>query len=227
VQRRIARARSEERRLAEEPGTAQACTANEEADRESRPSHQSGIAPASRGINIRERLEHEALHSKDSRSRIAALKELHELEKQCAGQESATVHLSMYALRVGTLIVEPEKWRSDYDSERPTFRLMCRVRSGIEHVVDGVAPGQVLQCLGIGLRVWTPEQLDAAEAALRPHHLAPSLTETHPEPEYMPLTEAEIAELDERIAGERSARRSRLAGRICDLRRQAAAAEAP
>jgi hypothetical protein len=120
-------------------------------------------------------------------------------------------------LRVGTHIVEPEKWRHDYDSERPTFRLLIRVRGGMEHVVGGLTPGQVLQCLGIGLRVWTPEQLDALEAALRAVR----------EPEYTPLTEAEIAELDERIAAERAARRARLARRIWDLRRQAAAAQAP
>ena len=113
--------------------------------------------------------------------------------------------------------MEPEKWRHDYDSERPTFRLMIRVPGGMEHVVDGLTPGQVLQRLGIGLRMWTPEQLAALEAALR----------ADPEPEYTPLTEAEIEELSERIATERAARRSRLARRIWDLRRQAAAAQAP
>lgn len=78
--------------------------------------------------------------------------------------------------------MEPEKWRHDYDSERPTFRLLIRIRGGMEQI-DRLTPGQVLQFLGIGLRVWTPEQLAALEAALR----------ADPEPEYTPLTEAEIA----------------------------------
>ena len=74
----------------------------------------------------------------------------------------------------------------------------------------------MLQILGIGLGLWTPEQLDALEVALR----------LDPEPEYTPLTEAEIAELGERIAAERAARRCRLARRIWDRRRKAAAAQA-
>jgi hypothetical protein len=82
----------------------------------------------------------------------------------------------------------------------------------------------VLQCLGIGLRVWTPEQLNAAEAALRRRQPPPSVTEPDPEPDYKPPSDDEIAELNERIAAERAAQRSRLARRIWDLRRQAAAA---
>src|SRR6266566_524697 len=141
---------------------------------------------------------------------LAKLKE----EQKRAGSDG---HSSIYTLRVGTHIVEPEKWRRDYDSERPTFQLLIRVPGGIEHVVGGLTPGQVLQILGIGFGVWTPEQLAALEAAVRADSA----------PEYTPLSEAEITELGERIAAERAARRSRLARRIWDLRRQAAAAQAP
>lgn len=150
--------------------------------------------------------------ARDLASLTNALAKLKEEQKR-AGSDG---HPSISMLRVGTHIVEPEKWRHDYDSERPTFRLLIRVRGGMEQM-DRLTPGQVLQILGIGLRVWTPEQLAALEAALR----------ADPEPEYTPLTEAEIAELDERITAERAARRSRLARRIWDLRRQAAAAQAP
>ncbi len=138
--------------------------------------------------------------ARDLASLMNALAKLKEEQKR-AGSDSQP---SISMLHVGTHIVEPEKWRHDYDSERPTFRLMIRVPGGMEHVVDGLTPGQVLQCLGIGLGVWTPEQLAALEAALR----------ADPEPEYTPLTEAEIEELSERIATERAARRSRLARRI-------------
>jgi hypothetical protein len=122
--------------------------------------------------------------ARDLASLTNALAKLKEEQKRAGSDGSISM------LRVGTHIVEPEKWRHDYDSERQTFQLMIRVPGGIEHMVDGLTPGQVLQCLGIGLRVWTPEQLAALEAALR----------ADPEPEYTPLTEAEIEELSERIA---------------------------
>jgi hypothetical protein len=150
--------------------------------------------------------------ARDLASLTNALAKLKEEQKRAGSDGQPSISM----LRVGTHIVEPEKWRRDYDSERPTFRLLIRVRGGMEQM-DRLTPGQVLQCLGIGLRVWTPEQLAALEAALR----------ADPEPEYTPLTEAEIEELSERIATERAARRSRLARRIWDLRRQAAAAQAP
>jgi hypothetical protein len=102
--------------------------------------------------------------ARDLASLTNALAKLKEEQKRAGSDGQPSISM----LRVGTHIVEPEKWRRDYDSERPTFRLMIRVRGGMEHVVDGLTPGQVLQCLGIGLRVWTPEQLAALEAALGP-----------------------------------------------------------
>ena len=151
--------------------------------------------------------------ARDLASLTNALAKLTEEQKRAGSDGQPSISM----LRVGTHIVEPEKWRHDYDSERPTFRLLIRVRGGGMEHMDWLTPGQVLQILGIGLRVWTAEQLDALEAALR----------ADPESEYTPLTEAEIAELDERIAAERAARRSRLARRIWELRRQAAAAQPP
>ncbi len=137
--------------------------------------------------------------ARDLASLMNALAKLKEEQKR-AGSDSQP---SISMLHVGTHIVEPEKWRHEYDSERPTFRLLIRVRGGMEQM-DRLTPGQMLQILGIGLPVWTPEELEALEAAVR----------ADPEPEYTPLTEAEIAELDERITAERAARRSRLARRI-------------
>jgi hypothetical protein len=150
--------------------------------------------------------------ARDLASLMNALAKLKEGQKRAGSDGQPSISM----LRVGTHIVEPEKWRHDYDPERPTFQLLIRVRGGMKHM-DGLTPGQVVQILGIGLRVWTPEQLDALEAALR----------ADPESEYTPLTEAEIAELGEQVAAERAARRSRLARRIWDLRRKAAAAQAP
>jgi hypothetical protein len=46
------------------------------------------------------------------------------------------------------------------------------------------------------------------------------------DPEYTPMSQAAIEELNQRIAAKRAARRSRLARRIWELRRQAAAAQA-
>ena len=149
--------------------------------------------------------------ARDLASLTNALAKLKEEQKRAGSDGQPSISM----LRVGTHIVEPEKWRHDYDSERPTFRLLIRVRGGMEQM-DRLTPGQVRQILGIGLRVWTPVQLAALEAAVR----------ADPEPEYTPLTEAEITELGERIAAERAARRSRLARRIWDLRRQAAAVQA-
>ena len=101
--------------------------------------------------------------ARDLASLTNALAKLTEEQKRAGSDGQPSISM----LRVGTHIVEPEKWRHDYDSERPTFRLLIRVRGGGMEHMDWLTPGQVLQILGIGLRVWTAEQLDALEAALR------------------------------------------------------------
>jgi hypothetical protein len=45
-------------------------------------------APVTSGVNIRERLEHEALHSTDARSRLAALRELRLLNESGGAGET-------------------------------------------------------------------------------------------------------------------------------------------
>jgi hypothetical protein len=64
---------------------------------------------------------------------------------------------SIYTLRRGTLILEPEP-KTDPGSER-TYRLMLRVPGGIEHVADGLTNGQAWALAGCGLGLATPEDL--------------------------------------------------------------------
>jgi hypothetical protein len=76
---------------------------------------------ASGPVNILARLEHEAIHSKDGRSRIAALKHLGELrehDKLCPSCGGKPTPYGPFRFRPGTVILEPteetaERWHND------------------------------------------------------------------------------------------------------------------
>lgn len=99
------------------------------------PTHTEGSRPMST-LDIRERLEHEALHSGDSRTRLSALKMLKDLEPEESNH--AADGPSIYTLRHGTLILEPEPGTGP----EPRYRLMVRVRGGIEHAANDLTARQ-------------------------------------------------------------------------------------
>jgi hypothetical protein len=72
------------------------------------------------------------------------------VEQQGAGQPS------IYTLRHGTLILEPE---SGLPGPELSWRLMRRVRGGIEHFADGLTNRQAWGLAGCGLGLVTPEDL--------------------------------------------------------------------
>jgi hypothetical protein len=72
-----------------------------------------------------------------------------EVEQQGAGQPS------IYTLRPGTLILEPESGPGPEHS----WRLMLRVRGGIEHSADGLTNRQAWFLAGCGMGLVTHEDL--------------------------------------------------------------------
>jgi hypothetical protein len=72
-----------------------------------------------------------------------------EVEQQTAGQPS------IYTLRRGTLILEPESGPGPEHS----WRLMLRVRGGIEHSANALTNRQAWGLAGCGLGIFTPEDL--------------------------------------------------------------------
>lgn len=72
-----------------------------------------------------------------------------EVEEQGAGQPS------IYTLRHGTLILEPESGPGPEHS----WRLILRVRGGIEHFADGLTNRQAWGLAGCGLGLVTRELL--------------------------------------------------------------------
>jgi hypothetical protein len=94
-------------------------------------------------VDIRERLEHEALNSADGRSRIAALKELRLLdEREQAGRTSGREHQFL----LGTIVLEP----ADRKGER--WNLLLRHRRW-EPVAGPLPPEQAwaLAAVALGL----------------------------------------------------------------------------
>jgi hypothetical protein len=91
-----------------------------------------------------------------------------EVEEQRAGQPS------IYTLRPGTLILEPESGPPEL-----SYRLMLRVRGGIEHFADGLTNRQAWWLAGCGTRprhAGRPRGLDRARAVtFRPFSAAPDL----------------------------------------------------
>jgi hypothetical protein len=71
-----------------------------------------------------------------------------EVEEQRAGQPS------IYTLRHGTLILEPEPGPPEL-----SYRLMRRVRGGIEHSANALTNRQAWGLAGCGLCLVTPEDL--------------------------------------------------------------------
>ena len=72
-----------------------------------------------------------------------------EVEEQRAGQPS------IYTLRHGTVILEPESGPGPEHS----WRLMLRVRGGIEHFANGLTNRQAWGLAGCGLGLFTREDL--------------------------------------------------------------------
>jgi hypothetical protein len=111
-------------------------------------------------LDIRERLEHEALHAGDSRTRLNALKMLQDLDAKPDAE--GTSGPPLYGLLRGALILEPES-----GSDR-RYRLMLRVRGGIEHVADSLKPAEGLYLIAsaIGLVEFDEDEIRAAKRRL-------------------------------------------------------------
>jgi transposase-like protein len=136
VARHLARARREREREPGEPAGA--------ADRVEK------AEPHNRSVReiLEERIRDPRTAARDLASLTNALARL-EAKEQGAGQPS------IYTLRPGTLMLEPESG----PGPELSYRLMMRVRGGIEHFADGLTNRQVWALAACGLGLVTREEL--------------------------------------------------------------------
>jgi hypothetical protein len=122
-----------------------------------------GSRPLS-ALDIRERLEYEALHAGDSQ---AQRPENAARARRQAGRQG---HVRSTPVRPppGTLILEPESGPEPESGSEHRYRLMLRVRGGIEHVADSLKPADAVFLIGsaIGLVEFDEDEIRAAKRRL-------------------------------------------------------------
>jgi hypothetical protein len=107
-----------------------------------------GLTAEPRNGSLREILE---ARIRDPRTAARDLASLTNALARLEVEERAPRQPSIYTLRRGTLILEPESG----SGPEPSWRLLLRVRGGIEHFADGLTKRQAwgLAACGLGL-IW-------------------------------------------------------------------------